>query len=75
MSDSVQSRQEHDDMDDQDEKDVVDTGTIDAYFMETTKLLEEVSQLRRDNKGAVKLRFHPPRVSWAQRVLRWFRRG
>ena len=62
-------------MDDQDNKDVVDTGTIDAYFMQTTKLLEEVSQLRRGTKGAVKLRFHSPRISWAQRVLRWFRRG
>ncbi len=61
-------------MDDQDKKDVVDTGTIDAYFMKTTKLLEEVSQLRRGTKGAVKLRFHSPRVSWTQRVLLWFRR-
>jgi len=61
-------------MDDQDKKDVVDTGTINAYFMQTTRLLEKVSQLRRDAKGAVKLRFHSPRVSWTQRVLRWFRR-
>ncbi len=61
-------------MDDQDKKDVVDTGTIDAYFMKTTKLLEQVSQLRRDTKRAVKLSFHPPRVSRTQRVLRWFRR-
>ncbi len=62
-------------MDDQDKKDVVDTGTIDAYFMKTTKLIEQVSQLRRDTKRAVKLRFNSPRVSWTQRVLRWFRRG
>ncbi len=62
-------------MDDQDKEDIVDTGTIDAYFMQTTKLLEKVSQLRRDTKGAVKLRFHPPRGSWTQRVLSWFRMG
>ncbi len=60
-------------MDDQGKKDVVDTGIIDAHFMQTTKLLEEVSQLQQDTKGAVRHRSQPPRVSWAQRLLSWFR--
>ncbi len=77
MSDSVQSRQGHDDMDDQDKKDVVDTGIIDAYFMQTPKLLEEISQLQQDAKGTVQHRFQPKgaRVNWTQRVLSWFKRS
>ena len=67
-------------MDDQDKKDVqdktdvVDTGIIDAYFMQTTKLLEEVSQLQQDAKRAVRHRVQSPRVSWMRSVLSWFRR-
>ncbi len=67
-------------MDDQDKKDVqdktdvVDTGIIDAYFMQTTKLLEEVSQLQQDAKDAVRHRVQSPRVSWMRSVLSWFRR-
>ncbi len=62
-------------MDDQDKTDVVNTGIIDAYFMQTTKLLEEISELQQDTKGTMRHRFQPPRVSWTQRVLSWFRRG
>ena len=60
-------------MDEQDKTDVVDTGIIDAYFMQTTKLLEEVSQLQQDAKGTLRHRVRSPRVSWMQRVLSWFR--
>ncbi len=56
-------------MDDQDRKDVVDTGIIDAHFMQTTKLLEEVTQLQQNTKGTVR----HPRVSWMRHVLSWFR--
>ena len=59
-------------MDDQDKDDVVDTGIIDAYFVQITKLLEEVSQLQQDAKGTMRHRFQP---SWMQRVLSWFRRN
>ncbi len=61
-------------MDDQDNTNVVDTGIIDAYFMQTTKLLEEISELQQDTKGTMRHRFQPPRVSWMRRVLHWFRR-
>ncbi len=67
-------------MDDQDKKDVqdkkdeVDTGTIDAYFMRTTKLLDEITQLQKNNKGTVRHRSQSPRVSWTQRVLSWLKR-
>ena len=60
-------------MDDQDKKDVVDTGIIDAYFMQTTKLLEEVSQLQKDAKATMRHRVQSPRVSWVRHVLQWFR--
>jgi hypothetical protein len=66
-------------MDDQDKKDVqdktdvVDTGIIDAYFMQTTKLLDEITQLQQDTKGTVRNRFQSPRVSWVRHVLSWFR--
>ena len=62
-------------MDDQDKNDVVDTGIIDAYFMQTTKLLEEITQLQQDTKGTMRHRFQPTRVSWTQRVLSWFRKS
>ncbi len=62
-------------MDDQDKKDVVDTGIIDAHFMQTTNLLDEISQLQQDTKGTGRHRFQPPRVSWTQRVLSWFRKN
>ena len=61
-------------MDDQDKIDVVDTGFLDAHFIRTTKLLKEISQLQQDTKGTARHRFQPPRVSWTQRVLGWFRR-
>ena len=73
MSDSVQSRQGHDDMDEQDKIDVVDTGVIDAYFMQTTKLLDEITQLQQDAKGTVRHRSQSPRVGWVRSVLSWFR--
>ena len=60
-------------MDDQDKDDVVDTGIIEAHFMQTTKLLEEVSQLLQDTKGTMRHRVRAPRVSWTRRVLSWFR--
>ncbi len=60
-------------MDDQEKIDVVDTGIIDTYFMQTTKLLEEVSQLQQDTKGTVRHRFQSPHVTWMRRVLSWFR--
>ncbi len=60
-------------MDEQDKTDLVDTGIIDAYFMQTTKLLEEVSQLQQDAKGAVRHRVQSPRVGWVRSVLSWFR--
>ena len=59
-------------MDEQDKTDVVDTGIIDAYFMQTTKLLDEITQLQKNNKGTVRHRSQSPRVSWTQRVLSWF---
>ncbi len=62
-------------MDDQDKDDVVDTGIIDAYFMHTTKLLEEVTQLQQDTKDTMQHRFKSPRVSWIRSVLSWIRRG
>ena len=62
-------------MDEQDKTDVVDTGIIDAYFMQTTKLLDEITQLQKNNQGTVEHRSQSPRVSWTQRVLSWFRRG
>ncbi len=67
-------------MDDQDKKDVqdktdvVDTGIIDAYFMQTTKLLDEITQLQQDAKGTVRHSVQSPRVSWMRSVLSWFRR-
>ncbi len=60
-------------MDDQDKDDVVDTGIIDAYFLQTTKLLEEVSQLQQDAKGAMRKSVQSPRVTWMRSVLSWFR--
>jgi hypothetical protein len=66
-------------MDDQDKKDVqdktdvVDTGIIDAYFMQTTKLLDEITQLQQDTKGTVPHRFQSPRVTWVRSVISWFR--
>jgi len=59
-------------MDEQDKTDVVDTGIIDAYFMQTTKLLDEITQLQKNNKGTVR---HRSQLSWTQRVLSWFKRG
>ncbi len=62
-------------MDEQDKTDVVDTGIIDAYFMQTTKLLDEITQLQKNYKGTVRHRSQSSRVSWKQRVLSWFKRG
>ncbi len=60
-------------MDDQDKIDVIDTASLDAHFMRTTKLLEEITQLQQDKKITVRHRSQPPRVSWMWRVLSWFR--
>ncbi len=60
-------------MDDQDKNDVIDTAILDAHFMQTTKLLKDISQLQQDTKGAVQHRVQPPRVTWMRRVLHWFR--
>ncbi len=77
-------------MDDREKIDVTDTGVPHDHLTNRTKLIEEaISQLQREIEGpevlamleeitegdTVRHRYQPPRVSWTQRVLGWFRRN
>ena len=55
------------------DKDAEDTGaTTTLDVLEARAELEEIIE---GESATVEHRYQPPRVSWTQRVLSWFRRG
>jgi hypothetical protein len=60
-------------MDDQDKIDVTDTDVLYDHLTSKNRLLME--EITEDEGTTALHRYQPPRVSWTQRVLGWFRRN
>lgn len=55
------------------DKDAEDTGATST--IEVLKARAELEEIIDGESATVEHRYQPPRVSWTQRVLSWFRRG